>query len=92
MFEPTPDQYRPVPGVSAAEGNGLAIASLVCGILWPFCVTAILAIVFGHVALRQIKRSQGWLRGRGQALAGLWLGYLGLATMLIAIGVTSTRN
>ena len=78
----------PVP--YARSTNGLATAALVCGILWPFCVTAILAIIFGHRALGQIARS-GQL-GRGQALAGVWLGYLGVASLVVSVLVTSLHS
>jgi hypothetical protein len=57
--------------------NGLAVAALVLGILWLFYVGSILAVIFGHVSLRQI-RARGQ-RGRGVAIAGLVLGYLGVA-------------
>jgi hypothetical protein len=90
-FAPPPGEYRPVPEIRSEQSNGFAITSLVCGIFWPFCVTAILAIIFGHLALRQIRNAQGWQRGRGQALAGLWLGYLGVATLIVSVIVTSTR-
>lgn len=61
--------------------NGFAIASLVCGVL-GLCaglVGALPAIVFGHVALSQIKRGEGTEEGRGLAIAGLVMGYLILA-------------
>src|SRR5205823_14978879 len=61
--------------------SGLAIASMVLGIVWVFWVGSLLAVIFGHVALSQIKRSVGTLGGRGMAIAGLVLGYLGLATL-----------
>ena len=80
----------PVP--AARDTNRLATASLVCGILWPFCVTAVLAIIFGHRALGQIARAGGAPRGRGQALAGLWLGYLGLGSIVASVIVTSLRG
>jgi hypothetical protein len=71
--------------------NGLAIAALVLGILWVYWVGSILAVIFGHVALSQIHRSrQG---GRGLAIAGLVLGYVGLALLLlliIGLGVART--
>ena len=59
----------------AQQANPLATASMVCGmvalVLGPL---AILAIVFGHIARRQIHRTgEG---GRGMATAGLILGYL----------------
>jgi hypothetical protein len=53
---------------------------MVCGILfflWPF--TAIAAVVLGHLALSEIKRSAGRLAGHGMAMAGLILGYVGVA-------------
>ena len=43
---------------------------------------SILAVVFGHVALGQIARTPGQ-SGRGLAVAGIVLGYLGLATPLL---------
>jgi type IV pilus assembly protein PilA len=62
------------------ESSGKATASMVCGILfffWPF--TAIAAVVLGHIALSEIKRSAGRLAGHGMAIAGLILGYIGVA-------------
>jgi type IV pilus assembly protein PilA len=60
------------------QSSGKATASMVCGILfflWPF--TAIAAIVLGHLALSEIKKSAGRLAGHGMAMAGLILGYIG---------------
>lgn len=85
---PTTPLAGPVP--PARDTNGLATASLVCGILWPLCVTGILAIIFGHRALGQIARSGQ--RGRGQALAGVWLGYLGVSSFIASIIVTNLVN
>ena len=63
----------------------LAVVSLVAGCAQPFMwfVSAIAAIVTGHVARHQIKRSGE--RGAGMALAGLILGYIGLAFTLAAV-------
>ena len=58
-------------GYRAARTSGLAIASMVLGIVWIFWLGSILAVIFGHVALSQIKRSMGALSGRGMAIAGL---------------------
>ncbi len=59
-----------VPGV-APKTSGLAIASLVCACL-GFCgITAILGLIFGIVAQRKIKQSNGQLTGGGLALAGI---------------------
>jgi hypothetical protein len=70
-----------------ASTNGLAIASLVVGLLWMWWIGSVLAVVFGHVALNQIARSGQ--SGRGLAIAGLVLGYVGLATMLVTIFVVA---
>ena len=74
---------RPTFVRSSAPTNGFAIASFVLGLIWLWWLGSVLAVVFGHVALRQIARSGQ--SGRGLAIAGLALGYLGLATMLVAI-------
>ncbi|WP_420115213.1 DUF4190 domain-containing protein [Pseudactinotalea sp.] len=50
--------------------NPWAIAALVLGL----CATAIFAVIAGHLALSQIKRTGE--RGTGLAIAGLILGYL----------------
>lgn len=53
--------------------SGLAIASLVLGILSPFTcfLTVIPAIIFGIVALVKIGKSTGQLKGNGLAIAGI---------------------
>ena len=58
--------------------NGLAIAALIlgCAQFFAWIVTGIPAIICGHVALSQIKRTGQ--EGRGMAIAGLVLGYVGL--------------
>ena len=60
--------------------SGLAIGSLICGIL---CVP-IVSIVLGHLALSQSKRSAGAFVGKGMAIVGLILGYV---TVLIPIAI-----
>ena len=73
-------QPQPVQGT-----NALAISSLVCGIIgWIIPILfALLAIIFGHVARSQIKRSgQG---GAGLALAGLILGYIQFVIMSLGL-------
>lgn len=74
-----PQWNTPPPYAPAASTNGLAIAALVCAFLF-----APLAIVLGHIARGQIKRTgEG---GRGLATAGLVLGYIfTLASIVIVI-------
>jgi protein-disulfide isomerase len=63
---------------TAPKTNTLSIVSLVTGF---FCGLA--AVITGHLALGQIRRTGE--AGRGLAIAGLVLGYLGLA--LTALGI-----
>ncbi|MGH9486079.1 MAG: DUF4190 domain-containing protein [Terriglobales bacterium] len=84
LAPPLPPGPAPPPR-SAGETNGMAIASLVLGIMWLYWLGSILAIVFGHVALAQIRRSGGSSTGRGMAIAGLVLGYVGVAMAILII-------
>ena len=59
--------------------SGLAIASLVLGLLWLCGIGSLLATIFGAVAINQISRSNGTVTGKGMAIAGLILGILGLS-------------
>jgi hypothetical protein len=63
-----------------------AMISLIFGILsWvllPF-IGAVIAIISGHMARSEIRRSQGALDGDGLAVGGLVLGYLHLAVILL---------
>jgi Domain of unknown function (DUF4190) len=82
---PVPPAYVPVMGGPESNGgtNGLAIAALVLGILWLCAIGSVLAIVFGFVALNQIKRSgQG---GRGLAIAGVVLGIIGILASIVTL-------
>ena len=62
--------------------NGLAIASLVLGIV-GFGVGSLLAVIFGHVALHQIKQRQQ--SGRGLAIAGLVLGSIAVVSFVVLL-------
>ena len=69
--------------------KGLAIASLIFAIIggYPWASTAsVVAIVLGHIALKKHKKNPDVYSGRGFAIAGLILGYLGLI-IAIALGV-----
>lgn len=67
--------------------SGLAITSLVCGILGFFClgITSIVAVITGHMAKSKIKRAAGAIGGDGLALAGLILGYLGFCLIFVSV-------
>jgi hypothetical protein len=68
---------------SRSSTNALAVASLVVGLFWMWWIGSVLAVVLGHVALNQIARNGQ--SGRGLAIAGLVLGYIGLATLLFTL-------
>jgi len=68
-----------------AKTSGLAIASLVLGILGIFCgISAIAGLILGICALSSIGRSQGRLGGRGLAIAGTCVSG---ATMVLSLAV-----
>ena len=76
--------------VATPRTNGMAVASLVLGIVWLWGLGAILALVFGYNALREIDRSAGTQAGRGLAVAGVVLGWIGVAaTVLLLIASTT---
>jgi uncharacterized membrane protein len=77
---------RPSPGpVMQGKTNSLAVASIACG-LGQFLVgplATIPAIVLGHMALHQVRRTGE--QGAGLALAGLLLGWTAVILGLVAI-------
>ena len=74
-----PQQQRPVEPIAYAMPSQrlfhpLAIASLICGLLFFLpLIAAVLAIVFGWMARARIANNPQY-RGRGMALAGMILG------------------
>ena len=66
--------------VQPVSTSGLAIASLVLSLLGP--VGCIPAVICGHIALSQIRKSTG-LSGRGLALAGVIIGYIMLGVSVV---------
>ena len=64
--------YRP-------KTNTLAIVTLIAGILG----FNLIAVILGHIALSQIKKSNEG--GRTLAIVGLVLGYIGLVALIIFI-------
>jgi Domain of unknown function (DUF4190) len=82
------------PGLPSGRLNAMAIASLVCGclqvLLFALPVFALLALVFGLVALGQIRRRGD--RGKGLAVAGATLGVCGLALTVAGVLVTMASH
>lgn len=84
--------YQPV-----RPTNGLAVTALVCGVAqFVVVLTFIPAIVCGHIARAQIRRTGE--AGGGMALAGLILGYvggallIGLVLLLVAVAAKSGHD
>ena len=65
-----------------------------CGVLFMCAPASIAAIILGHLALVDIKRTAGRMAGKGMAIAGLTLGYvgLGLTTIYILFVTFMVRN
>jgi hypothetical protein len=71
--------------VAAPGTNGMAVASLVLGILWIYWIGSVLALIFGYIARQQIDRHQGMQGGRGMATAGIVLGWIGVGFLVLFI-------
>ena len=65
----------------------MAIASLVLGILWIYWLGSILALVFGYIAKKEIRDSNEPVEGNGLAMAGIVLGWVGIGTLTVVIGL-----
>lgn len=76
-----PARTADAPRAARTRGiSGLAIASLVLGVLWLYWVGSVLALALGYVALKKIAKGQA---GRGVAVAGIVLGWLGLGILVL---------
>jgi hypothetical protein len=78
VAEPAVAEPAPIP---ARRTNVNAVVSLIFGILWLFWLGSLVAVVCGHKARNQIRRTGE--AGDGAAIAGLILGYLGVVTFLL---------
>ena len=90
--QPPPSAYP-----QSTSTNGFAVASLVLGIAQIFLcfIATILALTFGYIAKNQIDRSGGAQGGRGMAIAGIVLGYIGIglaAAYGIAVAVSAATS
>ena len=81
--------YTQAPGYaqapSAAPTNTMAIVSMISSIIgwFAFGSLCIVGVILGHISLKQLKTSgEG---GRGMALTGLIMGYIGIAGWVIGL-------
>ena len=90
--------YIPPAAVAAPVGvpaytptSGLAIASLVCGIMGLVSclfLPGIPAVICGHMAMRQMADPAVRMSGRGMALAGLITGYISVGILVFSVLMT----
>ena len=88
LRQPVP--YRPGSYPTGQRTNSMAVASMVCGIgqIFFWFLAGVPAIVFGHIARRQIRETGE--AGDGMALAGLIMGYVGvLLPILLVAGIAA---
>jgi uncharacterized membrane protein len=81
-----PASYPEAPPAYRNRVNSMAVASLVCGVAeFFFGFPAIPAVVFGHIARKQIRQTGE--EGNGLAVAGLALGWaaIGLFSLLVVL-------
>jgi hypothetical protein len=106
QFSPGPAQYSPGFGQPQQAGqwpvaaqprrNNLALASMLCGLSqilvvpWFFILPEVMAIIFGLVAIRQIK--QTGMSGRGMAVTGVVFGALGLFGLIVVVIIGATAR
>jgi len=77
-----PPQYR----APVQPTNTLAIIALVCGVAQFLTgITFIPAIILGHIARSQIRKTGE--QGDGMALAGLILGYIGGILTIVVVAI-----
>jgi len=91
--------YQPLPLQTQPGTNSMAIAAMVLGVAEFFTagLTAIPAVICGHVARRQMRQTAQ--RGDGLATGGLVLGYMAIifwtvliAASLVGVVISVTHN
>jgi hypothetical protein len=89
-----PQQPGSAPYAPARPTSGLAVTSLVTGIAsivfsWTFIalLASIVAVITGHMAIGR-TRSNASVGGRGMAIAGLIIGYVGVAILAVMLAIT----
>lgn len=99
---PAPQQYgQPYQAVvprtflpPPPQTNSSATAALICGVLTPiYGITAIPAVILGHKARAEIRRTGE--KGEGLAMAGLVLGWLAIgfvALVVLALTVVASAS
>lgn len=83
----TPYGYGAAPYGTPQQNHTLAIVSLICSIAGLVICTpvVIVGVITGHMARKQIRENPNTYSGAGMALAGVIIGWIGIALMLIGI-------
>lgn len=77
--------------VNQEKTSGLAVTSLIVGIISilggaMFVIPPILAVVFGHISVSACNKDPN-LTGKGMGIAGLVMGWLGIAGWILIVFV-----
>ena len=78
------------PVAPAVPTNGKATASMILGIvglLILYLIGPILALVFGYQAKNEIEASGGTQGGRGMAIAGIVMGWIGIGFAILFLAI-----
>ena len=88
------DDLRPEQATASPPASGLAIASLVLGLVGfvSYGLTSVLGLVLGLVGMRQIHRSRGMMGGRGLAVAGVAVSATGFTLMFLLLAAIAVPN
>jgi type IV pilus assembly protein PilA len=90
VASPAPPTPTPLPFPTT---SGKSVASLIFGCFFFLFPSAVLAIILGHLSLSEIGKSAGRIKGRGMAITGLVLGYLGISFIpLVIIAAVAIPN
>jgi prepilin-type processing-associated H-X9-DG protein len=75
--------------VSAPKTSGLAVASLILGVMSVFSclITAPLSVILGIISLVKISQSKGQLKGTGMAVAGIAVPVVALPIVAILMAI-----
>ena len=98
-----PPMVQGIPGggmYATTPTSGLAIASLICGIMGLVTclfVPGIPAVICGHLALKRIADTSSPVQGHGLAVAGLITGYISVLfivgfVLLMVLGFASSMT
>ena len=87
---PAPPPPAPPSAYATKQTSGMAIASLIMGILgWTLLpwLGSLLALLFGYMARSEIRQRPDELEGDGLAVAGLVLGWLMIGVSVVGLCV-----